>query len=151
MKPRAWVTMVISDVRLSIDARGLLCWLGSRPARWRYAVEDCISACGWGRQKFQKVLRELKDAGWVHSIHKRDGGGRIVWTDIAVSDKPSRKVEFQPSGEGEKRGSRKPDFKASGPRAENQPRLKNSNNRGRTLSSAAAWNAVTHPGRAGNA
>jgi hypothetical protein len=129
MKPRWWILGVMRDTRLSMDARGLLAFLGTQPAGWRYSVDECLRYTQWGRQKFQKHIREVKGAGYLETSYKRDASGRIIWTALTLKDKPFRKAEFQPSG----KRTRKADLKAFGPRAEIQPRLlidKNASERG---------------------
>lgn len=119
MKPRWWIVSVLRDTRMSMDARGLLCFLGTQPAGWRYSVDECLRYMQWGRQKFQKILREAKGSGYLEASHKRDRTGRIKWTTLTLKDAPIRRAEKQPSG----KAARKDDLKASGPEAENHPRL----------------------------
>lgn len=88
MKARWWIISVLGDTRLTADARALLTWLGTRPAGWRYSVEEPQRILGFGRQKYQKVLRELKALGYVETSYRRNRLNRITATLLDVRDHP---------------------------------------------------------------
>lgn len=67
----------IEDGRLSWAARGLLGYLLSRPDDWKVLVNDLRKRGDLGRDGIYKLLRELRDAGYVRFIRSRDQKGRI--------------------------------------------------------------------------
>lgn len=67
----------IEDSRLSWAARGLLGYLLSRPDDWKVLVNDLRKRGDLGRDGIYKLLRELREAGYVHFIRSRDKQGRI--------------------------------------------------------------------------
>jgi len=115
MMPRGWMIGVIQDNRLSADARALIIFVGSRPARWRYSVEECRRVLLFGRQKYQKIMREAKDAGYVTVTQPKDGKGRLEPAILTV--------HYTPRAENQTPENATPrdDLKAFGPRVENQP------------------------------
>lgn len=86
MKPRWWMQKVSRDIRLSIEARWLLLWLGGQPAGWRYSVDEARAAAGVGREKYFRILAEIKSLGYVDAEHRRDMRGRITFTNLKLRD-----------------------------------------------------------------
>lgn len=67
----------IEDIRLSWAARGLLGYLLSRPDDWKVLVNDLRKRGNLGRDGIYRLLRELRDAGYMRFVRKRDRHGRI--------------------------------------------------------------------------
>ncbi|MEN8180589.1 MAG: hypothetical protein ABFS39_18480 [Pseudomonadota bacterium] len=67
----------IEDSRLSWAARGLLGYLLSRPDDWKVLVNDLRNRGDLGRDGIYKLLRELREAGYVRFLRSRDKQGRI--------------------------------------------------------------------------
>ena len=67
----------IEDTRLSWAARGLLGYLLSRPDDWIVLINDLRKRGDLGRDGIHNLLRELRDAGYVRFVRKRDRHGRI--------------------------------------------------------------------------
>lgn len=67
----------IEDDRLSWAARGLLGYLLSRPDDWRVLVNDLRKRGDLGRDGIYRLLRELRDAGYMRFVNTRDKHGRI--------------------------------------------------------------------------
>jgi len=67
----------IEDTRLSWAARGLLGYLLSRPDDWKVLINDLRKRGDLGRDGIYRLLRELRDAGYVRFMHTRDRHGRI--------------------------------------------------------------------------
>ncbi len=67
----------IEDSRLSWAARGLLGYLLSRPDDWKVQVNDLRKRGDLGRDGIYKLLRELRDTGYVRFLRSRDQQGRI--------------------------------------------------------------------------
>lgn len=67
----------VTDTRLSWAARGLLCYLLSLPDDWKVYVNDLRKRGDLGRDGILKLLKELREAGYVHFRRTRDKQGRI--------------------------------------------------------------------------
>ncbi len=67
----------IEDVRLSWAARGLLGYLLSKPDDWKVLVNDLRKRGDLGRDGIYRLLRELRDSGYMRFVRERDRQGRI--------------------------------------------------------------------------
>jgi Mn-dependent DtxR family transcriptional regulator len=56
---------VFADTRLSIEAKGVLGYLLSRPRKWRVRPEHVARTLNVGCKKLQRIFRELIGAGYV--------------------------------------------------------------------------------------
>lgn len=79
----------VEDRRLSWAARGLLAYLLSRPDDWRVLVNDLKKRGDLGRDGIYTLLRELRDAGYVHFERHRDSQGRMRGGTYIVSEMPA--------------------------------------------------------------
>lgn len=111
MKPLWWIDRVVSDGRISAEARCLLVWFGTRPGGWRYSVAEAEAAIGLERKKYQRVMKSVKEAGWVETEYKRDRFGRIKYVKLilrdtaspegansTLRDRATRRCQMKPSG-----------------------------------------------------
>lgn len=78
----------LEDVRLSIEARGALAWMASRPRGWRLSVSDALLALGCGRDRWQRICRELRAVGALARRPMRAADGRILGWLYVVSWAP---------------------------------------------------------------
>lgn len=78
----------VDDERLSWAARGMLVYLLARPDNWRVLVRDLQRRGDLGRDGVYKVLRELRDVGYVLYQRKRDNDGRLRGGDYYVTERP---------------------------------------------------------------
>ena len=62
----------LQDARLSLEARGLLGYLLSLSDHWEARADHLCRTCGVGRDKLQRILRELQAAGYVRRERTRD-------------------------------------------------------------------------------
>jgi len=67
----------VEDDRLSWAARGLLCYLLSRPDDWKVLVNDLRKRGNLGRDGIYRLLRELRTLGYARFQRSRDKHGRI--------------------------------------------------------------------------
>lgn len=72
--------------KLSIEAIGLLAYFLSLPPDWVIYKTTLHTQLNIGRDKLNTIFNELREAGYVISVEKRDGG-RISYEHI-VYDKP---------------------------------------------------------------
>jgi hypothetical protein len=83
----------VEDDRLSWAARGLLCYLLSRPDDWKVLVNDLRKRGKLGRDGIYRLLRELRTVGYARFLRLRDKngrirGGRYIIREIADSPDP---------------------------------------------------------------
>ncbi|MDZ7751859.1 MAG: hypothetical protein U5S82_09390 [Gammaproteobacteria bacterium] len=78
----------VEDTRLSWAARGLLAYLLSRPDDWKVLVNDLKKRGNLGRDGIYALLRELRQAGYVHFERNRDAHGRMRGGTYIVSEIP---------------------------------------------------------------
>jgi len=83
----------IEDERLSWAARGLLTYLLSKPDDWKVLVNDLRKRGDLGRDGIYRLLRELRETGYMRFVRKRDRLGRIrdgtyIVREIADSPHP---------------------------------------------------------------
>lgn len=79
----------IEDGRLSWAARGLLAYLLSRPDDWKVLVNDLQRRGDLKRDGIHKLLRELRNVGYVHYQRRRDPDGRIRGGTYFVQEVPA--------------------------------------------------------------
>jgi len=80
---------VFTDDRLSIEAKGVLGYLLSRPHKWRVRLEHVGRTLKVGRRKLQRIFRELIGAGYVTRQRQRIADGhRFGELDYVVRDVP---------------------------------------------------------------
>lgn len=84
---------VINDARLSLEARGLLLWLLSKPENWQTNSDLLAAQHGVGRDRIRRVLRQLSDVGYMKLETLRNEAGRITkrWMiyDIPQAEEPA--------------------------------------------------------------
>ena len=80
---------IFLDQRLSIEAKGLLGYLLSRPNKWSVRLEQVGRTLNIGRRKLQRIFRELISAGYVTREQRRIAGAqRFGQVDYVVRDVP---------------------------------------------------------------
>ncbi|MCP4767929.1 MAG: hypothetical protein GY875_16875 [Gammaproteobacteria bacterium] len=81
----------VEDDRLSWAARGLLCYLLSRPDDWKVLVNDLRKRGNLGHDGIYRLLRELRTVGYAHFQRLRDRNGRIrggIYFIREIADSP---------------------------------------------------------------
>ena len=81
----------VEDDRLSWAARGLLCYLLSRPDDWKVMVNDLRKRGNLGRDGVYRLLRELRTVGYAKFLRLRDRNGRIrggIYIIREIADSP---------------------------------------------------------------
>ena len=79
----------VEDSRLSWAARGLLGYLLSRPDDWKVLIKDLQRRGDLGRDGIYKLLRELRETGYVQYQRTRDDQGRMRGGIYYVREIPS--------------------------------------------------------------
>lgn len=85
------------DARLSLEARGLLVMMASLPDNWSYSETGLASKAGCGRQKVNRILRELIDAGYLLREQRHGEHGKFSsCTYVLQEEAPSGKAKKEP-------------------------------------------------------
>ena len=63
---------MLSDERLSIETRGALSWMMSHSADFEIRRDYMMKVFNCGRHKFDKMINEAKDAGYLRTITTRN-------------------------------------------------------------------------------
>ncbi|MGY3452185.1 hypothetical protein [Bradyrhizobium sp. USDA 4353] len=80
---------VFADTRLSVEAKGVLGYLLSRPHKWHVRLDHIGRTLLVGRKKLQRIFRELIAAGYVTREAQRIvDGHRFGEIDYVVRDVP---------------------------------------------------------------
>jgi hypothetical protein len=86
---------LVDDKRLSIEAKGLLAYLISRPNNWTVRHSHLHKELGIGRDKLQRILRELIRAGYLERDDEqpRDDDNQFaayhyICRDVPISTAP---------------------------------------------------------------
>jgi len=51
---------------ISLEAKGLLCFMLSKPSDWHWYKSQVMTDVGCGRDRFNRLWKELLDAGYLH-------------------------------------------------------------------------------------
>ena len=85
------------DARLSLEARGLLVMMASLPDNWSYSETGLASKAGCGRQKVNRILRELIDAGYLLREQRHGEHGKFSsCTYVLQEEAPAGKSKKEP-------------------------------------------------------
>ena len=128
---------IFRDDRLSIEAKGVLGYLLSRPHNWQVRLDHVGRTLRIGRKKLQRIFRELIGAGYVSREQPRTADAhRFSEIDYVVRDvpvAPIRPVDAWPGPRGRKgpaepRGRKGPAYKEY-PQVPNGPAYKELDNK----------------------
>jgi len=98
---------IFLDDRLSIEAKGVLGYLLSRPHSWQVRLDHVGRTLRIGRKKLQRIFRELMGAGYVTREQPRTADAhRFREIDHVVRDVPL--VPIHPVGVSSPRGGKGP-------------------------------------------
>ena len=71
-------TETLTDKALSVEARGMLAYLLTRPDDWTICLKQIAAELRIGRDKTQKIMRELQTAGYAqHRGERNPASGRF--------------------------------------------------------------------------
>ena len=84
---------------ISMDARGLLALMMTYSDDWHFQRDYLMEITGFGRDRFQKAMRELSEAGYVELVPIRDDGGHMAGTTWIIRDDPTERLKTRPSAE----------------------------------------------------
>ncbi len=96
------------DPSLSWEAAGVLFYLLTRPDDWEVMVSQLTKFRAGGRDRMQRIMGELRAAGFAKLTYERDGRGRIVSTYYSIADAPELHREGDSTESGKTRETGKP-------------------------------------------
>lgn len=79
---------VLNDPKLSYKAKGLLCYLLSKPDTWNIQVNQLVKASKDGRDAVYATIKELGEAGYIIKEVIKDASGKIVECAYTVFENP---------------------------------------------------------------
>jgi len=77
---------VLTDTRLSFEARGFLAYLLSFPDDWNFTVRNLARSCGCSTDKIVRLSKELKETGYITQKQKNDSKGHFGAIEWEVSE-----------------------------------------------------------------
>lgn len=89
---------LIRDVEISPEARLLLCYIMSCSDSWTFYVSECQRILGCKKDKWQRIRREVINAGYLR-VHAKNGeNGRLEGYIWEVFDEPQPLDEVDAGG-----------------------------------------------------
>jgi len=85
---------VAQDSRLSLEARGMVLLMGSRPAGWKFNKAELMQNAGVGRDKLNRIFSELINFGHLAVVQNHDESGRFVDADYHFFTESSQNPAF---------------------------------------------------------
>lgn len=76
------------DERLSIEARGLLALMMGMGDNWTFRGSDLMKRCGVGKEKYQGMVRNLKECGYLEIEYKQAKDGKMDGFEYTIIDAP---------------------------------------------------------------
>jgi len=87
------------DKGLTWEAKGLHTYLITRPDGWRVHKEELVKrSSGCGRDKMDRLVKELQEAGYITIITKRDKDGKFVGNKYLIKEHPSQEADIPLTG-----------------------------------------------------
>jgi hypothetical protein len=87
---------VFNDSRLTIEERGALGWLISRPHNWEVSRQGCAKLWNVGRDKARRILRRLVETGWAKGeMVREETTGTFVGMRYTITDECGPEQAFQ--------------------------------------------------------
>jgi len=80
--------LTAQDDALSFEARGILAYLLSKPGDWQVNVTDLMQQGGCGRERINRILGELEEAGYLEREQARDEKARFSSTTFTLYERP---------------------------------------------------------------
>lgn len=81
---------LLRDPRITLDEKGLLCWFLSLPLDWEVIPAQVRKEHKIGRDKYQRMMKSLRLAGYIKLIIERSEGGTIACIRYRVRAIPVR-------------------------------------------------------------
>lgn len=88
--------VVLADARLSWKAKGLYCWLYSKPDGWDFSMTRAARETRDGRDSTQAAARELEGTGYLVRQKQKDGRMRYVVGIKPMTENPVLEQKPEP-------------------------------------------------------
>jgi hypothetical protein len=92
-KARAPFAQIANDVLNSPDltfkAKGIYAYMVSKPNNWKFTIRSMATQVKDGRDGIQSGIKELKEAGWIKHIKRKDGTGVYLIRNDITRIKPN--------------------------------------------------------------
>ena len=73
------------DMSISLEARGMLVILLSMPDERTFRRSHLMKLAGVGKDKYHRIMRELKDAGYLEVAPTRDESGTFTGSSWVIN------------------------------------------------------------------
>jgi hypothetical protein len=100
---------LLEDIRLDLDSRAVAAWLAVKPSGWQISVMSLRMRLSikdkkmLGKDRWQRIARELESAGYLFRKKINGNGGQWVW-HITFNPVPATVGGFPDSGAAERGG-----------------------------------------------
>ena len=81
---------------LSLEAKGLILVMGSRPNDWKFNKSQLMKESGVGKDKLNRIFKELVEHGYLAIAQRHDDQGRFIENDYYFFTDPSNNPAFIP-------------------------------------------------------
>lgn len=71
----------LGDSRLTWRAKGILCYLLSKPPKWKVMMGQLVEASKEGRDAVRKSMAELRELGYAHLRPTKEGSEWVIYED----------------------------------------------------------------------
>jgi hypothetical protein len=105
----------LSDQRLSLEAKGLLAYLLSKPAGWKARIKDLVKQGRGNIRSVRRAMRELKTCGYALVMFARGPSGKFAGKEILIFERPDLSTEMYKNGTSAARKFRQMEVPASYP------------------------------------
>ena len=72
---------IVNDERLSFGAKGVACYLLSKPIGWQFYLTDIQNHSNEGLYSVKNYIKELEDIGFLERIKIKNEKGQFVGLD----------------------------------------------------------------------
>lgn len=93
---------LLNDNNLSLRAKGLLCYLISKPTTWNVNVSHLYGVCKEGKDAIYATINELIEAGYIVRHRLKNEQGKHIGVDYYVYEQPQREIPDVDNPNGEK-------------------------------------------------
>lgn len=80
---------LLTDASLSFAARGMMCYLLSKPDNWALVKENLINNSPAGETAITNILKELQEAGYVQQSRSRTSSGQYKRSEFFLFEHKS--------------------------------------------------------------
>lgn len=70
---------LINDSRLTAGAKGVACYLLSKPDGWKFYMEEIVSNFNESYSKIKKYIEELEDIGFLERVKRKNEKGQFFY------------------------------------------------------------------------